>query len=186
MANQRTKEAIIVAFNTLLEKYTFEKITVELITQECQIAKSTFYRYFLDKYDVMNYAYKSFIDTYVDLTICNSYKEMFVHLFTYMKDNSVRMNNSFKASGVNSFESFIYEYSYRTGEIITKQNRNGEGYTPEEAFKCSIFCHGVGSILREYAEGCYDISPEEAAQGLYDVMPSTLRDYWILYDLNKI
>lgn len=93
-------------------------------------------------------------------------------MFEYMKNNSIRMKNAFKSLGIKSYESFIYDYSYYVGEKITKQNRNGAGFTPEEAFHCSMFCHGVGAILREWSEGKYDISPEDAAQVLYKMLPS--------------
>ncbi|MBR5991226.1 MAG: TetR/AcrR family transcriptional regulator, partial [Clostridia bacterium] len=61
----RTKNDILVAFNTLAEKKGFERITVQMIADEAGISRATFYRYFKDKYDVMNFNYTKFIEEYL-------------------------------------------------------------------------------------------------------------------------
>ena len=44
----RTKEYILEVFNNMLKSNTMEKITVEGICREAKIAKSTFYKYYLE------------------------------------------------------------------------------------------------------------------------------------------
>ena len=46
-----TRQRIFDAFNELLNHMPFEKITVEMIINQSGVSKSTFYRYFHDKYD---------------------------------------------------------------------------------------------------------------------------------------
>ena len=50
-----TRQRIFDAFNELLNHMPFEKITVEMIINQSGVSKSTFYRYFHDKYDVLNF-----------------------------------------------------------------------------------------------------------------------------------
>ena len=57
----RTQEAILNAFNTLIEKNDFDKITIQMIIDEAGVGRTTFYRYFKDKYDVMNYNYMRYL-----------------------------------------------------------------------------------------------------------------------------
>ena len=50
---QITKDHILDSFNRLLRAYQFEEITVKMIMEESGVSRSTFYRYYFDKYDVM-------------------------------------------------------------------------------------------------------------------------------------
>lgn len=53
--NQRTKQAIIAAFLRLLEKKPFDRIVIQDILDETPIARSSFYAYFHDKYEIAEY-----------------------------------------------------------------------------------------------------------------------------------
>ncbi|MBQ8063582.1 MAG: TetR/AcrR family transcriptional regulator, partial [Clostridia bacterium] len=52
----RTKNHILHAFNRLVQKRNFDKITVDNICQEAEVGRTTFYRYFTDKYDLLDYS----------------------------------------------------------------------------------------------------------------------------------
>ena len=54
--------AILDAFNRLIAEKDFQKISVEMIMNEAKVSRSTFYRYFKDKYEVMNANYKNVLD----------------------------------------------------------------------------------------------------------------------------
>ena len=60
----RTLNAIIDGFNRLISEVDFNKISVEMIMKEAGVSRSTFYRYFKDKYDVMNANFKNILDYY--------------------------------------------------------------------------------------------------------------------------
>ena len=57
----RTKREIVAAFNRLIARSEMEKITTLRIAEEAEVSKATFYRYFKDKYDVLNYNYSAAI-----------------------------------------------------------------------------------------------------------------------------
>lgn len=45
---------------------SFDDITVRDICDNCQISKATFYRYYLDKYDLLAHVYQSFVSPLID------------------------------------------------------------------------------------------------------------------------
>ena len=49
----RTKEIITNAFIDLLKREPFSKITTQMILEASGVSRSTFYRHFKDKYDLM-------------------------------------------------------------------------------------------------------------------------------------
>lgn len=175
---QRTRKIIISAFNTLIKTHNIEKITVEMILKEADVSKATFYRYFNDKYEVMNSNYKELLDRFSAPDCSSSYIELYEKLYKYGIRNWKFLQRAFETTGYNSFCEFISEYSYDLIVRITKQNRNGKGLTEIEKMQCDVLCLGVSYMYRNWIFEKYPLTPSEAAHALYEVMPVTLRDYW--------
>ncbi len=174
----RTQKAIVEAFNTLIYKYDFEKISVDMIIREADISRSTFYRYFRDKYEVMNVNYKNLLDYYVSPKRCKNYRDLYYHLFKTAQESWKYLENAFSSTGINSFSNYIYEYSYEAALSITKTNRGGRGFTPTEELQFDVFCYGVSEMYKHWIFGKYTISASEAADALYEMMPESLKHYW--------
>ena len=172
-----TKNLILNKFNKLLETYPFERLTVDIIAKESGISKSTFYRYFLDKYDVMNYSYKRLVDGLFNSPDCHSWREMFYHLAQASRMDAQRLKNAYDSAGVNSYSVFLYKYSYDAIRKMTLRSR-GTDLTPTEACRLSHFCYGTVGATREWVSGTFDLTDGEIADVLYEAMPDTLRDLW--------
>ena len=173
-----TKNQILIKFNKLLETYPFEKLTVDIIAKESGISKSTFYRYFLDKYDVMNFSYKRLVDNLFDSPECKSWREMFLHLARASREDATRLKNAYDSAGVNSYSSFLYKYSYEAVRKVTLRSRGAE-LTPTESCALSHFCYGTVGAVREWVNGTFaQLTDDEVAEVLYKAMPASLRDLW--------
>ena len=59
---ERTKANLITAFCKVLENKKFDKITVKEITDQAGYYRSTFYQYFTDISDLMDYVENIFIE----------------------------------------------------------------------------------------------------------------------------
>lgn len=176
----RTKTHIVQAFNRLISKMDFEHITAIKIADEANISKATFYRYFKDKYEVMNYNYKSLLDQLLQLESCKDYRTLFYHLFYVAEKEWSYLRHAFSTVGVNSFSNFIFEYSRMTVLTITKMNRNGSGFTSTEELQIDVFCNGICYMYTKWTFGKYRCSASESADALFELMPETLRYYWFL------
>lgn len=174
----RTMAAIQNAFNRLIVEHDFHKISVDMIMQEASVSRSTFYRYFKDKYEVMNANFKNVLDYYVDPRLSKNYRDLCYHLFEYAKDNLKMFRRALNSTGFNSLSNFIYEYSYKTALAITKSNRNGEGFTPVEELQVDVFCNGICAVYKNLVFQRYCIDPSTAADALYEMMPDSLKHYW--------
>lgn len=173
----RTKKAIVHAFNRLISRYEFDNITVAMIAAEAEISKATFYRYFKDKYDVMNHNYKNLIDHYMQSGQCHNFRDLFYYLFEKGGYNWRFMKNAFRSTGINSMNSFIYEYSYLICQQVTRHQR-GNDLTAIEEFQADLFCHGVSHLYQDWILGNYKISSDDAADALYAMVPESLRFPW--------
>lgn len=173
----RTKMAIVDAFNALIADTSFNDITVQAIVEEAEVSKATFYRYFKDKYDVMNYNYKHILDDAVRLSTVQNYRDLYLRLYQLGETKLRAIRGAFRSTGVNSFERYIYEYSRSVVEEVTELNR-GSGLTQEEDLQLDVFCYGVSYMYKKWIRGQYDITPSAAADRLYEIMPPTLKGYW--------
>ena len=174
----RTHNIIIDAFTRLIQEHDFNRITVEMIMKKAAISRSTFYRYFKDKYDVMNAHYKNLLDYYVSPERSSNYRELCYHLFQYGQDNLKIFKNALESTVFNSLRNFIYSYSYETALKITKANRNGQGFTPAEELQADIFCTGICAVYQNMVTQRYRLDPAEAADALFEMMPESLKHYW--------
>ena len=71
-ANDRTKERLAQGIKTLMVHKPLDKITVKEIVDQSELTRQTFYRYFQDKYDLVNW--------YFDKLAQQSIKQMGVSL----------------------------------------------------------------------------------------------------------
>ena len=170
--------AIVQAFNRLIVEHDFQKISVDMIIKEAGVSRSTFYRYFKDKYDVMNANYKNILDYYIVPERSKNYRDLCYHLFDYAQGHLKMLKRALDSTGFNSLGNFIYEYSYQTALKITKLNRDGKGFTPAEELQVDVFCNGICTVYKNIANQKYNIDPSVAADALYEMMPESLKHYW--------
>lgn len=174
----RTTTAILNAFNRLITEHDFQKISVDMIISEAQVSRSTFYRYFKDKYEVMNANFKNILDYYVSPERSKNYRDLCYHLFSYGQKHLNIFRRALESTGFNSFSNFIYEYAYKTALEITRSNRNGAGFSPAEELQVDVFCNGICAVYRKLTFQRYKIDASAAADALYEMMPESLKHYW--------
>lgn len=174
--SERTKNDFLRAYNVLIRRTSMDHITVNMLCQEAGVSKATFYRHFKDKYDVMNYNYKVLLDTLTAPGHCRSYLELYEKLYIHGKKNWKFLRNAFDTVGINSFCDYIAAYSSAFAEKVTKKNRDGKGLTEAERLQLDVFTVGVSAMYKHWIFDCYKLTPGEAAQALFDIMPPTLRE----------
>ena len=176
MAKEITKKHIIDCFNTLSRKYSIDNITVNMIVAEAGVSKSTFYRLFLDKYDVMNYNYKLVLDEIFEKTKFKSWGELFINILTFVEKDSKRVKNAFLSEGINSYEKFVFDYSFnRMNDKFFE--KHGHYLGKNEIYSAKIVIYGCVNTVRDWLFDGRPISKVELAQQIYRTIPE---EYQIL------
>ena len=114
------KKIIINTTNTLLKDKSFDDISVALIAKTAGISRQTFYNHYLDKYDLVNSFYESYIRDHI--------------IINYNGDNYLETSRQIYA--------FIYEYRYFFNKAID--------FTGQNAFSKHITGFIEESILMNY------------------------------------
>ena len=176
--SERTRRDIVEACNKLLTKKDIESISTADIMSEARVSRSTFYRYFHDKYDVMNYNYKQIVDSAVEGS--SSFRDLLLHIGNaFANDDWKKRHKIHDYIGTNSFSDYIYRYSMDIAEEVVRTNRNGEGFTKREWFQMSIICYGIARMSKECLREDFSQTPEEVMEIMYSMFPETIKEYYI-------
>lgn len=91
---EERKEALADSLRDLLKHEAIEKVTVDQICQEAKVHRSTFYRYFTDKYDLMYYSFERLMIARIDENnVIDSIIEIIVNDKELFRNVSINNNN---------------------------------------------------------------------------------------------
>ncbi len=174
----RTREKIWEAFYELCETVPFQKITVEQIATRAGVSKATFYRHFMDKYDVLNYSATEVAGRLIRREECRGWQDFLVHMFREIGSKKDYYRRAFRISGQNAHTSFLFEYSYETMEKCCLQAHGRDSLSAEEGFMIAHYCHGCVGIMDDWLRDDGGLSADEIAAVCYRIMPAGLKDTW--------
>lgn len=170
------KLKIASAFEKLLVSKSFDDITVINIVETSGISKATFYRYFKDKYDILDYGVKLGIDSFFKPYLKgDSLQTVHYDFQEYLYSKKEFFYKVMKTEGPNSFENSLIEASidlfYKIFEIKSVT------VTPEIADITELYCQGAVSYLKKWIMGGFKESPEYISKITYASIPEELRKY---------
>lgn len=109
MKAEKTRSIIADALFHLLKNHAFEDITINMICAEAGIGRSTFYRLFLDKHDVL---VAFFTIRYDEISGRYPNPEDYTHLMTeyltLLSDHKVFFRKAFTVTDQNSLTNYVY------------------------------------------------------------------------------
>ena len=170
MASERKRAAIMDAFIAMINEMPLESVRTEELITRAGVSRSTFYRLFHDKYDVMNsiFLLQSKKTVYKDPHLSN-WKEWARMDLTNIQQHILFYQNIISYKGQNSFSDSLVEY-YRNNMQRHIGKYFKEGDLPEEVafsievhIQVSVFaviwwirgnCETPIETLISYLEGC--------------------------------
>ena len=82
----KTKELLADSFRTLVLTVPFQKISIKMITDGAHVIRPTFYNYFQDKYEVIEFLFDQDIGSKVEVMIENDMEQEAIKLmFTFFR-----------------------------------------------------------------------------------------------------
>lgn len=181
MAIKKSSKVILYeAFYELAKTKPLEDITVQDILDYSGVSRSTFYRHFADKYDVMSWAYTSWSNDMLLAqfdsapSLCQLQKEISLAAAYNYYNNRAYFSNISKYEGQNS----LRKVSYRNGiayydTMLTKGGM--EKISDELLFAIKFYVFGATQMLLDWMESGFLHTPEEHVRYLQEVMPECLQ-----------
>lgn len=177
----KTSYKLAFALKEMLEKQPLDKINVKDIVTLAGVSRQTFYRHFLDKYDLTNWYFERLVeDSFRQMGVSLTLAEGLLNKFNFIKAEQIFFACAFSSSDANSLLAFDYEYIHRFySEII--QRKTGTLPTEEVAFLLEMYCRASIQVTAQWAVSGMHRSPADMVKLLIEAMPSRLEA--LLHDL---
>lgn len=172
------------AVKRCMARHELEDITIKEITAEAGVSRQTFYRHFLDKYDLVNW--------YFDLLLGESFREMgfgrtiyegLVRKFHYIQAERVFFRNAFASAQQNNLKEHDFRCIFAFYQDLYRK-KTGVALQGEPLALLEMYCQASIYMTVKWVE-CDKgtTTPEQLAELMLKAMPPALIDRFIACDL---
>lgn len=121
--SEMTKALLGQRFKELVEQKSFDKLTIKMITDAAGVIRPTFYNYFQDKYEVMEWLlWEDVFKNATDLVNMDMGREAMKMIFRKFEGDKAYYLKVFEVKGQNSFEEMLFDQIYTLAEQIIRKH----------------------------------------------------------------
>ena len=175
MASEATRLRLARAMEELMRERGLENVTVTELCARCGVTRQTFYRNFLDKYDLVNWYFGKLLErSFEHMGSGRTVREGLERKFEYIRAERVFFAAAFRAVGTNSLnehhtEAIMAFYS----ELI--ERKTGAAPAGETSFLLELYCRGSVAMTVRWVLGGMRSEPAELARYMTDALPAPLK-----------
>ena len=158
------------------ETTSVENITVKQIVENCGLTRQTFYRNFLDKYDLVNWYFDKILTrSFVHMGQGKTVYDALVKKFTYIQEEQSFFAAAFRYDSQNSLRQHDFDLilAFYENLIYEKTGRHLEADTH---FLLEMYCNSSIYITVRWVLGEISCTPQQLAQILVKGMPQVLEE----------
>lgn len=173
------KQVLADSIMELMKVHTLEKITVQMITENCNTTRQTFYYHFEDKFQLVNWIFRTKID---DITSMSSpdvpWSQVLGNMLNSMKQNESFYINALSYEGQNSFQKYITEYTRiaYTNELLKRISKHE--LTESLIFSIEFNSYGATGMIQSWIKRKMDMDPFKMAMIIADNMPESMKVFF--------
>ena len=174
LPKEQTKYRLAQAMKVCMKEKPVDRITVQEIVDVCGVTRQTFYRKFLDKYDLINWYFdKLLLESFAHMGSGRTILEGLEHKFAYIQEERVFFTAAFSSDDQNCLKKHDYSLilQFYSRQILEKTGRAPEG---DIRFLLEMYCHGSIYMTVKWVLGGMPLTPAQMARGLVDAMPAKL------------
>ncbi len=133
MEKKDIKLKLAEAMKECMRTTAVENITVKQIVEVCGVSRQSFYRNFIDKYDLINWYFDMLLEqSFREMGLGETLREGLMKKFAYIKEERLFFTAGFKGDEQNNLKEhdFIMIYEFycarireKTGTILSHKNR---------------------------------------------------------------
>ena len=173
---EKMKYRLAAAMKKCMERMPVEKVTVKEIVEECGTTRQTFYRHFLDKYDLINWYFDKILsESFKHMGTGETVYESLVRKFRFIEHERLFFDAAFRYDDQNSLRDHDYRkiHAFYTDMI---ESRTKEPLSSELNFILEMYCRGSVYMTTRWVSGEIECTPEEMAKRLVEAMPAVLAE----------
>lgn len=159
ITNYVTKRIIYQSFCELLKEKPITRITVKEILDKSKCSRSTFYRHFRDKFDLMNWFYQYHVEQI--FLSGKSFYEIQLNILKFYNNNRSYFEKIIRYEGQNSFRNFVHYKGEELVKNIVKKKLNTDKLSIELEFAIKMYNYGAFNMAIEWLSKNSKMTPEE-------------------------
>jgi len=169
----QTKYIFAQSIKDLMSYQSLDKITVTDIVKHSGMTRQTFYRYFKDKYDLVNWYFEKLADkSFRQIGNSSTLREGLIKKFSFILNDKIFFSQAFQSKDYNNVEHYDYQCILEFYQNIIQKKI---GCIPKDImFLLEMYCHGSITMTVEWAVSGMKESPEVLADLLIDALPPKL------------
>lgn len=175
-----TRQDIVNALIQLMSQKNLNKIYVKDIASQAKITRQTFYRYFQDKYDVINWYYDTNIETlFVSTNSVAGIRRNLITKFDFYKDHMMFFKNAYQCNDQNSLTNHEYHRIFvsLSAKITDNTGLDEIGQSQELSYALSYFIHGLLHLTIDWLKAACPLSSEDFANIVIELMPLSVKKH---------
>lgn len=169
-----TKEYIAYAFQEILKAVPFDDITVQEIADACRISRTTFYRCFKDKYDLLIWIYTEEIDRIYAGD--GDSRQKFIDIFAFMKANQRYFKQALLNDRHRTLEKYIFQLSMESMTGFIARHMGCETLPDELVRSIEFGTAGSFYTWKKWLFSGSDETPEHLADKIISDYPEAVRN----------
>ncbi len=173
-----TKEIIINSAYELFEEIPFEEITVQKILDKAHVSRRTFYKYFLDKYELMHlYCYSFLEKNFAENYNGRNWDTIMEYNLLFIDSKKAYFNNVKNVQGQDSLWNFLRQYGFGSYKDIKLKNEQREELTESKRLIIIAVVEGQIEIMKRFIEGDINMDCRETARLVCSLIPDSYQKY---------
>lgn len=162
-----TKRALAKSLKELCQYRNFEKISINDLTNNCNLNRQTFYYHFQDKYDLLQWLY--YDELFVDIENIITFSNWDQCLLKVLK--KIYQEKDFYISTINTNEQYFYQDLYNLSQkcfydAITKLDTSNTVSIQEKNFFSEFYAYGISGTVLQWIKTNMKIPPQKLAHDL--------------------
>lgn len=173
---EKTKYRLAHAMKECMKTASVENITVKQITEKCDLTRQTFYRNFMDKYDLINWYFEKLLTrSFEHMGQGKTVYDALVKKFTYIQEEQTFFAAAFRYDEQNSLREHDFQLILEFYENLICEKT---GKVPEENihYLLEMYCQSSIYMTVKWVTKEVTCTPEELASILTDGMPGKLAE----------
>lgn len=180
MKRKTAKEILAESFREIAENKPVDKITVQDIIENCGYSKTTFYRLFKDKYDLMAWDYIRSHKLIMAQTESADYEwktTLIEGALLFNEQKEYLKNLLLHTNGHDSFSRYMKKVHFDSLEKCVLDASGMMELDVKTEMYVRTYCQGTTDLTCDWIMGMYDATPEELAEVFENCLPIPLREY---------
>lgn len=171
-----TKKELKKSLMRLLEKESFDKITVKKIVEDCGVNRNTFYYHFRDVFDLLEYLFTSEAEDVLNMSEkTQDWHNGFMQITDYLVGHKKMIYNVYNSISKDQLEQYLYRVAKQRLDVLI--SKRAEGYNlnrKREEFIVNFYKYSIIGLILDWVKNGMNENPGLLLDGIEMVYEGTI------------